>query len=367
MARRYRRRRLDPIGLSFLDAMTCGFGAVVLFYMIIQGAVEEKVERVTVDRRAEVDRLEEEVLEGVESLVEARNTLEEMERRRVVTAGLSRRLIETLEEIQRQLATAENETLASREDLNRLQTDLQTLERDSKRLAASLPSDETPGDRVRAFVGDGDRQYLTGLKIGGKRNLILIDSSASMLADTVVNVLVRRNLPVAQKRRAAKWRRAVATVDWMTAQLPPDSFVQVYSYAEQADAALPETRGRWLASSDREVLDRAVAALRGRAPAGGTNLERAFEAIATLDPPPDNLLLLVDGLPTQGSRPSRRAKVTGRARAKLFDRAVGKLPRELPVNVVLFPMEGDPAAPAAYWKLALASGGSFLSPPEDWP
>ncbi len=39
----------------------------------------------------------------------------------------------------------------------------------------------------------------------------------------------------------------------------------------------------------------------------------------------------------------------------------------VPVNVILFPMEGDPMAASSYWKLAMRSGGSFLSPPEDWP
>ena len=40
---------------------------------------------------------------------------------------------------------------------------LKTLEDEVKRLSASVPSDaRRPGDRVRTFVGDGDRQYLTG-------------------------------------------------------------------------------------------------------------------------------------------------------------------------------------------------------------
>ena len=50
------------------------------------------------------------------------------------------------------------------------------------------------GDKVREFVGDGNRQYLTGLTLGGERVLILIDGSASMLADTVVNAVRRRNM-----------------------------------------------------------------------------------------------------------------------------------------------------------------------------
>jgi hypothetical protein len=33
-----RRRPLTVFSLSFLDAMTCGFGAVVLLYMVINAA-----------------------------------------------------------------------------------------------------------------------------------------------------------------------------------------------------------------------------------------------------------------------------------------------------------------------------------------
>jgi len=39
----------------------------------------------------------------------------------------------------------------------------------------------------------------------------------------------------------------------------------------------------------------------------------------------------------------------------------------VPVNVIMFPMEGDPMAAAAFWNLARTSGGAFLSPSRDWP
>ena len=60
------------------------------------------------------------------------------------------------------------------------------------------------GDKVREFVGDGNRQYLTGLKLGGERVLILVDGSASMLADNVVNAIRRRNMSAEQRREAAQ-------------------------------------------------------------------------------------------------------------------------------------------------------------------
>jgi hypothetical protein len=110
-----------------------------------------------------------------------------------------------------------------------------------------------------------------------------------------------------------------------------------------------------------------VANLRGTAPEGGTSLEAAFAAAAAMRPPPDNIIVLTDGLPTQGLTPPRGRVVSGGDRLKLFDRAMRALPRGVPVNILLFPMEGDPMAAPAFWKLAIASRGSFMTPSKDWP
>ncbi len=362
-----RRREAHVFSLAFLDAMTCGFGAVVLFFMVINAAVGERAGKLTGDLQAEVDRLEVEVLEGYENLVELRNTREILDDRTVTAQGLSRRMIETVREVEEELATFEESTLARKEHINQLQTDLKTLEESAKRLSAATPSEETPGDRVRSFAGDGDRQYLTGLKVGGQRILILVDSSASMLGDTVVNILRRRNLSDEAKLRADKWRQAVATVDWISTQIPQTSRFQIYTFAEEAKPLLEGSAGRWLDGSSREDLDASIAALRQTVPAGGTSLHEALDVVREISPAPDNVILLVDGLPTIGRSRGKGNKVTGRQRARFFNQATMGLGRGTPYNVILFPMEGDPEAASAYWKLAIATRGSFLTPSRDWP
>ena len=360
-------RRVSVLSLSFLDAMTCGFGAVVLFFMIVNASFGRISGRMTGELQGEVDRLEEEVLEGYQNLVEVKNSLREIEQERVVTDGLSRRLIETLEEIRVELAAYQDSTVAQREHINRLKADLKSLEEDVKRLAATAPREETPGDKIRTFVGDGDRQYLTGLKVGGRRILFLVDASASMLASTIVNVVRRRNLPDHVKIRADKWQQTLSTVDWLTTQIPRDSRFQIYTFNTAVGPVIPGTDGDWLDGGDRKVLDEAVQRLRGLVPQGGTNLYQALQSIRTLRPAPDNIMLLVDGLPTQGRKPSRRSTISGQDRLKLFKEAVKELRSKVPINVILFPMEGDPMASSAYWKLALATGGSFMSPSRNWP
>ena len=362
-----RRRRVNVFGLAFLDAMTCGLGAVVLLYMVINASTGLRSGNLASDLQAEVNRMEIEVLEGYKNLVELRNSKRKVTEEQAVAQGLSRRLIETLEEIRVELATYEDSTLAKQEHLNKLQADLKSLEEESKRLAASVPEEETPGDKIRTFVGDGDRQYLTGLKVGGERIFILIDASSSMLDETIVNIIRRRNLPDAQKIRAEKWQQAVATVDWLTTQFPRNSRFQVYKFNDDAGPLIAGTEGEWLDGGDREVLGQAIQELRATVPTGGTSLHHGLTALKTMRPAPDNLLLITDSLPTRGATPPKKRTVSGKDRLKIFNRAIRELPSGLPVNVILLPMEGDPIAASAYWKLALVTRGSFLSPAKDWP
>ncbi len=361
------RRKVEFFSLSFLDVVCCGFGATILVFMILNAVFGGSYRPATVDLRGEVDRLEEEVLEGHQNLVELRNSMRETERETVLASGLSRRLIETLTEVQDELATFEASTLARREHVNRLKTDLKTLEEELKRLSAAAPAEETPGDRLRSFVGDGDRQYLTGLKVGGRRILVIVDTSASMLGDDIVNVVRRRNLADHLKLRSPKWRQAVASVDWITTQFPRDSSFQIYGFAASAAPVVPGTDGQWLDAGSREVLDSAVQHLRKVVPAGATNLFQGLLAISRLNPRPDNVFLLVDGLPTQGRRVTGRTTISADDRLRLFEEATRELSSRIPINIILFPMEGDPMAPSAYWKLAVATEGAFVTPSKDWP
>jgi hypothetical protein len=197
--------------------------------------------------------------------------------------------------------------------------------------------------------------------------MILLDTSSSMLAGELVNVIRLRNMDDSVKRRAGKWRRAVETVAWLTAQLPVSSQYQVYTFNTTAKPLLSGTEGSWLEVSRSDQLNSIVTGLDDIVPSGGTSLFHAFQAAVEMTPMPDNIFLITDGLPTQGEKPPSGSKINGRERMRLFERAVRVLPRTIPVNVILEPMEGDPRASSAFWQLAQASSGSFLTPAEDWP
>ena len=94
---------------------------------------------------------------------------------------------------------------------------------------------------------------------------------------------------------------------------------------------------------------------------------QAFIALNGMRPAPDNVILLADGLPTMGKSKTSKRTVTGKQRLRHFNAAVDAVSLRAPINVIMFPMEGDPFAASAFWKLAVASGGSYMSPAEDWP
>ncbi len=362
------RRKTEVFSMSFLDCITCAFGSVVLVYVLInaKGGLRASAEKR--ELQSQVQQLEEQVLEGYQNLVMLKNSMVETEKEAVRTEGMGERVLAETEELKVQLADSDKETLSRREAIERLKADLKSLEEGARRLEGASERTDTTGTRVRGFTGDGDRQYLTGLKVGGKNILIMVDASASMLDDTVVNVLRMRNMSEARKLLSEKWRRTVSTVEWLAAQMPLESQFQLYAFNTQTWALKEGSQGDWLKVNDPDALGDAINALHKTVPKDGTSLENAFSALNALNPKPDNVILITDGLPTQGtSAPLIRKTVDGDDRLKFFERALAKYPKSVPLNVILMPMEGDPSAPGAFWLASRRTGGSFISPAKDWP
>lgn len=362
-----KRRTTNVFSLSFIDCICCGLGAVILLFVIVNARSAAHRNQVTAAMQAEVDRTAREVLDGRKKLVDLRNTMEMVDQQIARTEGQSQRIIPQLRQREAELARDQEDNLARRQHVAKLKADLRAADEGRRRLEGGGARVDERGAQVRSFPGQGDRLYLTDLKVGGRHILILLDTSASMLDETIVGVIRRRNLAEAQRRQAPKWQRALATVEWLTAQLPPESRYQVLTFNEQAQALLPNTAGQWLPVSDSRQLDSALQHLRRLVPTNGTSLIKALQAAARLTPPPDNIFLLTDGLPTRGAGTSWRSKVSGAKRLSLFDEALAQRPSGVPINVILFPLEGDPDAASAYWRMAVMSQGSFFCPSADWP
>ena len=81
------------------------------------------------------------------------------------------------------------------------------------------PQTETPPDAIDT-VRTTQPQYLVGLKVTGKKIVILLDRSASMTARDLVKIVQYKAGASAARQQAEKWVNALNAVWWMTARAP---------------------------------------------------------------------------------------------------------------------------------------------------
>ncbi len=362
-----KRREFNVFSLSFLDIMSCGFGAVILIFIIINHATETTSQEINVQLMAEIRKIEENIKDETENLIVLRNTVDETDDEIITTEGMIARIVAAIRQLEAEIQQASEDGSSQQDTIEELKAELKRLEEEAANLEGSVGADETAGTSLRSFVGEGNRQYLTGMNVGGEHIVILLDASASMLDETIVNVVRRRNFPREQKLASPKWQRAIRTVEWIVANLPRDRDFQLYTFNTEIASATPDEDTKWLNTLDTEAMDGVIEHLKNVEPGGGTSLHAAFARLGTLDPEPDNVFLIVDGLPTRGDREPKSTVVTGRERINYFTESLKDVPVSTTINVILFPMEGDPMAAPSFWRLAQITGGSFLSPPDDWP
>ncbi len=381
-----RRRRTDTFGLSFLDCICCGFGAVILFYVMMsaQGGLQRlnRTDRL----RSEVNRLQDQVRTGTRNLAALESSLQSTDSEKASVDASIDRLIAELATERKQLSSYDAASLARRQHVEQLKADILALQSGERRLEAGALEVGAlevgaPGQAIRASAAGAsaeaatggatgpqlERRYITGVELHGKRILILLDRSASMLHEDVVTVIRMSNASDDVKRAAAKWRRAVRIVDWLELQMPAGIEYQIYAFNTRAQPLIAGSDGTWLDSSDAAALVRNIDALRALVPKGGTSLINALAAARTLNPLPDQIILITDGLPTQGRTAGPRKFIDAGAREQLFDEAITVIPKRIPVDTVLLPMEGDVEAAHRFWKLARLTEGTLLAPAKDWP
>lgn len=351
------RRVNNGFSMSFLDIMSCGLGATVLLFLIVRHNVDPS-NLVSTDLRSETVLLQEEIRLGEENLIRIRNTISDIDDELATAQGLADQIQAEIEDFERQIEQLDPNSVETLAEL-----ELRLSELESQRALLQ----QAGGDRVRQFVGEGQRQYLTGIKLNGARTLVLIDSSASMLDTTIVDIIRRRNQSDEIKRQSEKWQQTLSIADWILTNLEPDSRFQLFSFNTEAQVALSGSETEWLNASNQTQLNDSIDGLNSQIPTGGTSLVNVFSEISALNPRPDNIFLVTDGLPTQGREELTSGSVTGQQRIQFFREAREELGNNIPVNVLLLPMEGDYFAAAQFWSMAVETNGSFLTPSEDWP
>ncbi|HEU4618801.1 MAG TPA: M56 family metallopeptidase [Gammaproteobacteria bacterium] len=201
---------------------------------------------------------------------------------------------------------------------------------------------------------------MTGLSFDGERVVVLVETSASMLDRTESGAQALLDLPPDRRRATAKWRQLVDMTDAVLARIRPGAQFQVIGFNDEAHALIDGTENRWLTMSTG-LRAQAVAELGSRTvPQGANDLRAAFDAASALRPSPDEVFLLVDGLPTAG--PRGEVAATDRQRLEAFDDAIRAAPEGVPVNVILMPLENEAPTAPAYWFLSLKTGGALFAP-----
>ena len=350
----FRRRRAEGFSLTFLDVMACGLGAAVLLFLIVRHHTDAGA--------PEDERLRSEL----HALRERESALEE-------SIGEARRRGAALD---RTAEAREKERAAMQGALDSLRREAERLRGRNEALAASV--EEAGAAQSSDVVEDpaaGEERYLLGLRVEGERIAILLDRSASMTDEKLIDVVRRKVLADAGKRKGPKWLRTRRTVRWLLNRLPEGSGVAVVAYNEKA-AFLGG--GGWRDGRDRAAVSGLFRALDTLVPTGATNLQAGLDALARLDPPPTDVYLVTDGLPTRseykgsllpGCSPRSR-NVSGECRKALLGRTLRESARHAgrgKVNVILLPLEGDPEAAAGYWAWSSRTGGLLMTPAAGWP
>ena len=362
-------------GLAFLDVLCCGLGAAVLLLLIVKHGP------------ADANTMDQGYIDAQTLGVEERIAAAEAHR-----DGLLSRLAEQEKALARdttalQTLSAHEKSQAARYAglLDQLRSERVMLREDAAGLQALQRAADEPVEIETRPYG----RQLTGINIEEDRVAIFLDRSASMLHSSLVEIVRLRVSAPALKRNAEKWAAAREAARWAYRQLPDGTRFQFFTYAgdlRDIAGATPQTRQRisWQVKgnpgADGKALD---AALAQAMPNGPTNLKQVFEAAASLVPRPRQVLILTDGYPSvPGNRrlgslqgcPTPRKDATPvlspRCRRAVYLDAVEVVNKRLsgvPVDVILFPLDGDANAVHGYWLLSASTGGRMLTPAKGWP
>lgn len=356
-------RRPAGFNLAFLDIMACGLGAIILVFMLVKYHSEEP--------STESNALENELAD----------ILREIQATKSSNDALAAQLEKLKQQLQRRIkrsVRSDEEAGAAVEELIRLTKEIAGLE---QKLARQKQQAEAPEPGETESVKDKTREeHLIGLRVTGRRILILLDNSASMADERLLDIVKIKASDTAAKKAAPKWRRAIAVAHWIMDRVPEDSEYMVIRYNAKADF-LPDKQ--WRSGGDGSARAAVSQALEKLYPQEATNLHSALELIKTSSIRPTDIYVITDSLPTKGPgslSALRRIKecgvgvgagkttVSGKCRLALFYAAVQSFSRSSArVNTVLLPIEGDPDAAYAYWLWAATTTGMMISPAGSWP
>ncbi|MEO0510676.1 MAG: VWA domain-containing protein [Verrucomicrobiota bacterium] len=332
-----KRREAQSSALSFMDCICCGFGAVLLLFILT-------TKKQIIASSEEADQS----LEAAETLQAA---IEETEAKQ--------KALETeIEALDPQADTNTTSLAQLAAEQERLAKEIEDQAEALKALEAEVEPTNAPASLDRPSA---DQNYLTGLRLRGPRAVILLESSGSMLAETAGEAVSIIQQGTGQK--AKKWLRSKEALKAVLAAIPKGTKVAVLQMAESTSPISGTPGDPYIDPYDNAALLSLLDRLENLEASGGADLAKGLRTVANLNERASSLLLIGDGLPTA---PAPRAGLTEADRVRLFNQAMATRPN-YPFNAILFPFEGDPSAAGLFWQLSGRTNGITLIPDNDWP
>ena len=333
-----KRREAQSSALSFMDCICCGFGAVLLLFILTA--------------KKQITMSDVEASQSAEALITLQVVIEEAEaKQKALDKDIS-----ALDPQPDTNATSVAQLAAEQERLAK------AIEEQAEALA-SLKTETTPTEQPAALDRpSADQSYLSGLQLRAPRAVILLENSGSMLGENAKSAIAVIQAGTGQK--SEKWIRAKAAVRAVLAAIPKGTLVAIYQMNETATPLSGNQSAPYIDPYNNAALLSFLERLDKLEAKGGANLSNALQQIGQLKERPSSLLLIGDGLPTAPA-PSN-SLLSEADRVRLFNNAMATRPN-YPFNAILFPFEGDPSAAGLFWQLSGRTNGITLIPDNDWP
>jgi outer membrane murein-binding lipoprotein Lpp len=336
--------------------MSCGLGAMVLVFILVKYDVS--------DSNAEANNLVAEVRLLESQQVRLQQTLDQLRNTSQTETEKIKKLKEKIAQIKQGLSKKESNLKNKKGELTALKNSIATR-------PIAHKDDLIEDDR------GGEENYLIGLKVEGRRIVVLIDSSASMTDEKLLNIIRRKNSSTQNKKQGPKWLRTKKIVRWLLARTPKVSQLSVLAFNDSIHSL---GKSKWVTVNTDRILKDFYEKLDSIVPTGATNLHKGLQAVSRLNA--TDLYIITDGLPTTGesnyahlnpfsgcsSLLGNSKSISGECRVKLFRQTVKDASlADVKVNIILLPIEGDPSAVNEYWSWAASTGGLVISPAVTWP
>ncbi len=345
--------------------MACGLGAVALMFIFVKEATFSPL---TESFKDEIIPLEDQII-TIDNLIESK----EIELSNVETS---------IKDINFEVSEVESRTEIANNVIDNLVDQNTNL---NSSLEELNKKSETKYKPVK-------KSYISGCNIEGKKIILLLDSSESMLHKELVQIIRLSVQNDSVKQNTEKWLKAKQIFRWMVTNLPEGSQVMLATFNKDLRIY---PNNKWIDSSNKVEIEKNILYLLNQSPDHGTNLQLAFSKLSSFSSA-DNIYLITDGLPTLAIKPrslkeniksrsvSQELSLKERRIASCLDEPLVDLQcrlnyfnafkdtykksfRSSKLNTILLPMKGDPLASYEYALFSKETNGCFLTSSKDWP